>query len=115
MLLFHEEDFMLRTVSTLLILVWPGTLWSATPLPMPTGKKLALNSNNATNFGVETKTREKPVMIEQDCPSPDLVDYVKTTSWNNVEAGVSFPLGDSMSDVRLYTRYTCQSPKTEPY
>jgi len=112
--LFHEENFMLPTLSTLLVLAWPGTLWGATPIPMPSGKKLALNSSSSTNFGVETKTRERPVHIQQDCPSPDLVDYVKTSSWNNVEAGVSFPL-DSESEVRLYTRYTCPAPKTEPY
>lgn len=105
---------MLRTVSTLLVLAWPGTIWGAAPFPAPSGHKLAANSNNSTNFGVETKTREKPVHIEQDCPSPDLVDYVKTSSWNSVEGGISFPL-DSMSEVRLYTRYTCQAPKTEPY
>ena len=105
---------MLRTLMTLLFLVWPGTMWSAAPLPTPSSHALAANSNNATNFGVETKTREKPVHIEQDCPSPDLVDYVKTSSWNNVEAGISFPIGN-MVEARLYTRYTCQAPKTEPY
>jgi hypothetical protein len=122
---------MLRSLSLLLVAAWSTTLWSAVQVPVPntanpnstTGAnmrpKLASNSHqpngrNLTTFGVETKNRQRPVNVEQDCPSPDLVDYVKTTSWNNLEAGVSFPIGEGV-DARLYTRYTCQAPKTEPY
>jgi len=128
---------MLRTVSSLIVVAWSTTLWSAAYVPEPTPitkdkpaakananantnmhphnlrPKLAMNGN-PSSFGVETKNRQRPVHVEQDCPSPDLVDYVKTTSWNNMEAGISFPIGGD-SDARLYTRYTCDAPKTEPY
>jgi hypothetical protein len=108
---------MFRTLTAGLIVACPLAFGATTdpykPNLAPKGRKLASNETS-TNLGVETKTRQMPVYVEQDCPSPDLVDTVKTTSWNNLEGGISFPL-DNMSDVRLYTRYTCAAPKTEPY
>lgn len=77
----------------------------AQTLQVPTGEKALEKSKSA--FAVEERVREKPLRFEQDCPPPATVDVIQGSSWNTVEFGVSFPLGEGLGDVKPYTRYTC--------
>jgi len=77
---------------------------------VPMSKKID-ESKAKSAFAVEQRSSEKPLRIEQDCPSPEMSDLIKNSQWNTLEMGVSFQLGEGLGEVKPYSRYTCPSPK----
>jgi len=97
---------MIRTLAFSLLLGAASV--GAQTFQVPTGEKAAEKDKSA--FAVEQRVREKPLRFEQDCPPPETVDVIQGSSWNTVEFGISFPLGEGLGEVKPYTRYTCPAP-----
>jgi hypothetical protein len=98
---------MLRACTLFLLIAGAGTL-AAQQLQVPTGEKSDEQGKSA--FAVEQRVRERPIRVEQNCPPPESVDLFQTSTWNTVEIGLSFPLGEGSGEARPYTRYTCPNP-----
>jgi len=71
-----------------------------------------LLKNNSDAFAALEKSSERPFRMERDCPSPDLMDVVKSSNWNTLELGLSFALGTPSGEFKLYSRYTCPAPRS---
>jgi hypothetical protein len=99
---------MLRACTLFLLIAGFGTTSAAQQLQVPTGEKSDEQGKSA--FAVEQRARERPIRIEQSCPPPESVDLFQTSTWNTVEFGLSFPLGEGSGEARPYTRYTCPNP-----
>ncbi len=80
-------------------------------------QKSALGENDPLKktsdaFVVQEKSSGRPFTIERDCPSPDLLNVVKSSHWNTLELGFSFPLGTPSGEFKIYSRYTCPAPRS---
>jgi hypothetical protein len=98
---------MRRVFTTTFLLAWTWTALGQ-QLQVPSGEKVDEQGKSA--FAVEQRARERPIRFEQECPAPETVDLFQSSTWNSAEIGLSFPLGDSAGEPRVYTRYTCPNP-----
>lgn len=103
---------MLRACTLFLLIAGAGTAWAAQQTQVPTGEKSDEQGKSA--FAVEQRARERPIRVEQECPPPESVDLFQTSTWNTVEIGLSFPLGEGSGEPRPYTRYTCPNQGVKP-
>ncbi|WP_141733749.1 hypothetical protein [Oligoflexus tunisiensis] len=101
---------MIRAVTASLSITWSLTVRAAEPLQIPPAEEV---DENRTAFAVEQQVRESPIRFDRDCPPPETVDVFQRSTWNSVEFGVSFPLGDALGETRLYTRYNCPAPSVK--
>ncbi|MDQ3233322.1 MAG: hypothetical protein M3Q07_16010, partial [Pseudobdellovibrionaceae bacterium] len=99
---------MKRILASCFLIGWTATAWGAEELKIPSTEQASARGRSA--YASEQKARDRPIRFEQDCPPPEMVDVIQSSSWNTVEMGVSFPLGEGLGQVRPYTRYTCPSP-----
>jgi hypothetical protein len=66
----------------------------------------------ADAFVVQEKSSGRPFTMERDCPSPDLFNAAKSSHWQTLELGLSFPVGMPIGEFRIYSRYTCPAPRS---
>jgi hypothetical protein len=99
---------MMRAVTASLLFTGSLTVWAAELLQVPPAAEVTEQDKSA--FAVEHKVRETPVRFERDCPPPGSVDVFQSATWNSVEFGLSFPTGNALGEVKLYSRYNCPGP-----
>ena len=61
-----------------------------------------------SSFSELHRSDQGPVRTEQVCPPPEALETLPSSSWNNVELGLSFSLNSPDHKIKPYSRYTCR-------
>lgn len=105
---------MIRVLPSLVLILGTTQIAAINLMPTPAAGEKIAEVKDPSAVAVEQKASDKPLRIEQECPTPEMTDVIKSSSWNTVEVGVSFPLGEGLGGVVPYSRYTCQTSHAVP-